>query len=333
MARYDVQTASGHVPNNAVVPALVNPPVIFIAPAARTVSSGEIWIAVSCDDPDYGGCIIHASNDDGESYHRIGFLRGSSVQGVLRTALPAAAGLDTTHTLAVDVSASRGVIESPGQVSLETYDSLCFVGNEFLAFKTATAIDVGVYDLTYLERGLYGSDAGAYSGDPFVICDGRVFKYPFNANLVGHTIRLKFQGFNGSQKGLQELSDLVAYAFTVTSDGGTKALISDLEDAIAMLPEGQIYTVVIESTNGTTFRRGLSTTSILKAHAFRNGVEVTDDISQYRFRWRRVSILHKPAPNDDATWNALYESGYKQITIGIDDIDAQATFFCDILTP
>lgn len=90
------------------------------------------------------------------------------------------------------------------------------------------------------------------------------------------------------------------------------------------------YDVKIESTNGDQFRVGQSTQTLLKARVFRNGVDVTDEIPADKFGWMRVSYYPQPAPNDDATWNALYASGYKQIQIDVDSVYARATFHCYI---
>lgn len=310
MARGDIPEASGHKPNNAVVPALVNPPVIFIAPAARTVSSGEIWMAVSCDDVNYGGCIIYASNDDGESYHRIGYLRGSSTHGVLTAPLPSATGLDTTHTLAIDVLASGGVIESPGQVSLDTHDALCFAGGEFLAFKTATPTALGFYDLTHLERGLYGSEAGSGTGAPFVMCDDKLFRYPFNANLVGHTIWLKFQGANGGQKGLQDIAELVAYPFVVSGDGGRKALQSDLEPIIASVDkkmdivDANRHLTVLDE-NGATVVISLANNAlpVLDETGFETYVDLVNTAQESRHSFRTYTSSHTLVLEDASTFD------------------------------
>jgi hypothetical protein len=96
---------------------------------------------------------------------------------------------------------------------------------------------------------------------------------------------------------------------------------------------GEAYLLIIESTNGTEFRVGQSKTSTLKAHLFLNGVDVTEITPASWFRWRRVSVIPKEIPNDDETWNAAYNSGYKQIFINIDDVNSQASFFCDIVNP
>lgn len=104
-------------------------------------------------------------------------------------------------------------------------------------------------------------------------------------------------------------------------------------ETIPVVSDGSAFLTLIESTNGTEFRVGQAKTTTLIAHVFLNGVEVTSSISETRFSWRRVSVIPKAPPNDDATWNAAHSSGYKQITISIDEVDSQATFFCDIINP
>lgn len=94
-----------------------------------------------------------------------------------------------------------------------------------------------------------------------------------------------------------------------------------------------VYTVRIESSNGTVFRFGEARQTVLVARVFRNDLEVTDQISASNFRWIRTSLDPQPPPNDDATWNALYYQGYKQVTVSVDDVHAKATFNCEIYTP
>lgn len=103
--------------------------------------------------------------------------------------------------------------------------------------------------------------------------------------------------------------------------------------AAVALVESANYDTEIESTNGTEFRVGQGTQTMLVGHVFKNGEEVTADIPESWFRWRRVSLVPQPAPNDDATWNAAYASGFKQVNVSVDDVSARATFFLDILKP
>lgn len=102
---------------------------------------------------------------------------------------------------------------------------------------------------------------------------------------------------------------------------------------VIYLEDGTSFIMTIESTNGTVFRPGKNSTTLLKARLFKNGAEVTDQTPAAWFRWRRVSGIPQEAPNDDATWNNLYLAGYKQISLNVDDVYARASFFCDILSP
>jgi hypothetical protein len=98
------------------------------------------------------------------------------------------------------------------------------------------------------------------------------------------------------------------------------------------IEDGFSFILTIESTNGTAFRVGGGTSTTLIARLFKNGADVTDVTPAGWFRWRRVSAIPQSSPNDDATWNALYAAGYKQVSISVDSVYARATFFCDILS-
>lgn len=103
------------------------------------------------------------------------------------------------------------------------------------------------------------------------------------------------------------------------------------QETIPVVADAVSYDVKIESTQGDQFRVGQSTSTLLIARVFRNGVEVTDQIHESKFKWIRVSYFPQPYPNDDATWNALYQSGYKQIQVDVDSVYARATFHCHIV--
>lgn len=90
------------------------------------------------------------------------------------------------------------------------------------------------------------------------------------------------------------------------------------------------YDVVITSSQGNVFRVGQGRQTTLVARVFRNGEEITDTLPTSAFKWSRVSSIPREAPYDDATWNAQYQAGYKQITISVDDVNSRATFNCEI---
>jgi hypothetical protein len=124
----------------------------------------------------------------------------------------------------------------------------------------------------------------------------------------------------------------ISYAITgKTFDGRAidiKAQQSFTKSKAAVSP----YNIELESTNGNQFRVGQNKTTLLIAHVFQGDAEITSSLSASQFRWRRVSITDSPPPNSDANWNALYVSGYKQISVDIDAVTSKATFFCDILS-
>lgn len=127
-------------------------------------------------------------------------------------------------------------------------------------------------------------------------------------------------------KWVVKLYDIVPGSTTNPPQRGTTVL--DTEE-VQVVFEGESYYLEIESTQGTIFRPGQSSSTLLKAKVFKNGLEVTDTIDASHFKWRRVS----QDTVADATWNTSYQSGYKQVLIDVDDVDARATFFCDIVTP
>lgn len=224
---YEIQDALGYIPDHGVIPALVNIPIMFIAPHQRTVSSGEVWIGVSNQDPNYGGCIVFISND-GTTYYEIDRIKGNATQGVLTAALPSVAGIDTSSVLSVDLTMSGTILESVDQETVLAADSLCHVGGELLAYRDAVSTGTHSYDLDYLKRGLYGSSTGAASGASFLLCDDVIMRYRFNKARVGGTLYFKFMAFNSYDAGFQDMADLVEYSVVLTSDGGIKALLGDI---------------------------------------------------------------------------------------------------------
>jgi hypothetical protein len=102
---------------------------------------------------------------------------------------------------------------------------------------------------------------------------------------------------------------------------------------VVYLSDGLLFSLTVESTNGTIFRVGQNTETILKGRLFKNGAEVTAQTPDSWFRWRRASMIPQLPPNDDTTWNNTYLSGYKQVTVSVDSVYAKATFFCDIISP
>ena len=136
-----------------------------------------------------------------------------------------------------------------------------------------------------------------------------------------------------------DVPDPIRTSYSVTIEGIAQAdvVISPgepltLTGAEALVASGN-YDLKIESSLGTEFRYGQNTQTLLTARVFRNGEEVTADLPESWFRWRRTSRYPQQPPNDDDTWNAAYRSGYKAISISVDDVLCRAVFFCTLIKP
>jgi hypothetical protein len=121
---------------------------------------------------------------------------------------------------------------------------------------------------------------------------------------------------------------------TVISVNGLLYILTDLGNGLEWVlydPGGLVYFLVIESSNGTLFRLNEARTTTLKPRLFKNGAEITEFLTPNICKWRRVSRVPRAAPDDDATWDATHITGYLWVEVDIDDIESQATFFCDII--
>lgn len=208
----------------------INPPVIFAAPPELTVTGYEVWCAISSNDPLHGGCEVHLSVDGGASYSKIGVQTGETRMGLLTADLPVSLDPDNTHTLSVDLTVSNGVLNSVTDVSLNTFETLCRVNREFLAYRDVNLTGASQYDITHLRRGLYSSVQGASVGDAFVRCDDTLFTFAYNPVYEGITVHLKFPAFNIHEEALQDLSTVPAYTFTI----GTLGSVSMDKTSVSM---------------------------------------------------------------------------------------------------
>lgn len=201
--------------NAQVAPGSINPPA-FVQPAlSLTGGIPELWIALSggvyC-----GGCGVFISFDN-ITYTSIGTQDTPSLQGTLTAALPLVSGLDTSSTLAIDLTECAGVIPATAtEADAQAYRTLCLVDDELLAYGDVVPTGDYTADLTYLERGLYGTSPAAHApGAPFARIDStKVFPYTLPANYIGQEIFFQFPTVNIFGNQPQSLADCVTYSFT-----------------------------------------------------------------------------------------------------------------------
>lgn len=242
---YATQNTDRAVPNTNVQSGDANAPIMFEAPAPLVTSATgyELWIYSSGSEW-WGGANVWVSQD-GNTYKRIGTIKQPARQGVITSDLPVSATPDTTHTLGVDLTESRSTLTSVTQKEADDGVSLCWIegvnNGEFISYENAALTSQYNYNLTYMRRGVYGSNIMTHTtGAKFVRCDnGSVLKIPFNTSEIGNTYYVKLTSFNVFGEEEQELSDVDPY--TITIHGYNKRVL--MESGTAQITKDVVSTI------------------------------------------------------------------------------------------
>lgn len=243
--------------DSGVDPGAANQPIIFEPPPALTSSRREVWV-VSSGGPDWGGAHVWVSLDD-TSYSRVGTIYAGARQGVLTADLPSGSDPDTTNTLLVDLTESRGELLSTTTAIADALVTLCYVDGELIAYRDAGLTSAYHYDLDYLRRGAYGSTIGAHlTGDKFarlVPTDGTVWTYEYPDNFIGQTIYIKLQSFNIFFGQAQDVAGLTADSYTLTGAGAVSSNVVPIQ----FLGNPQSGSPIVRFTfaSATSFAAGL----------------------------------------------------------------------------
>lgn len=201
--------------DTGVSPGSVNSPAFIQPSLSLTQNQSQVWAALS-GGANWGGCGVFLSFD-GANYSQIGQVATPSLQGTLTAPLPSASGLDTTHTLAIDLTESVGSLDSGAtDADADAYRTLVLVDNELMAYGNVSPTGAYTSNLTYLQRGLYGTAPASHAiGAPFSRIDStKVFAYDLPAANLGQTLYFKFPSVNVFENSAQSLSDCVEYSFT-----------------------------------------------------------------------------------------------------------------------
>ena len=218
-AIYASQAPARYLPNYDATAAGVNAPVIFEAPLALVQASDvEIWLGVSAPSNQWGGCRVYISSDD-TTFTFLTEIIGQARQGVLTANLASnTAAPDTTDTLAIDLTESLASINgTPTSADALAFNTLSYVDGELISFGGSSLTAQYKYNLTYLMRGAYGSPVNSHAiGSKFLRLDQSIYKYAIDQKRIGETIYFKFQSFNLYGGGLEDLSTLSTYPYTIT---------------------------------------------------------------------------------------------------------------------
>ena len=220
-------------PNQNIAPGAINTPAILEPDASFTNGVAQIIIAAS-GGLNWGGANVHISFDN-TNYTTIGQISSSSIQGALTATLASHADPDTTNTLSVDCSQSRGVPIPVAHADADALRTLAYVvpqptltsgvynfasPGELLAFGTVTTTGSYSANLTYLRRGKYGSAVAAHSsGDQFTVVNvlgstGSSIAYALPPQYIGQPIWIKLTSFNAFGNAEEDISAVATYKYT-----------------------------------------------------------------------------------------------------------------------
>lgn len=223
---YGRQVSKGSSPNYSADPGGINAPFLF-EPTDELAGGLEVWAAVSgVDSVLYGGCDVYISYD-GATYSKVpgGRQFGSARMGYLTAPLAAVSAnptgqtIDAVNTLSVDLSESAGALASGTQTDALNLNTACWVNGEIVSYQTATLTGANKYDLTYMVRGAYGTEAiiaNHPTGDLFARIDNGILRVPFDQTRIGSTVNLKFLPFNIWGVTVASLADVPAYPYRIT---------------------------------------------------------------------------------------------------------------------
>lgn len=222
VASRPLPTTNGYKGSYGKPPGSINSPVIF-EPPLSLAGDLEVWIAASSDNAMWGGCHIWLSTD-GSSYSRVGTISASARQGALSAPLASGASMDSANGLAVALE-SVGTLTSVSDSDWAATATLSYVDGELIAYQSASLVSSGLYLLSNLRRGLYGTAIFAHAvGSSFARLDDTVFKYPVSPDQVGKTVTLKFTSFNVFGAAEEDIADVVEYSWRVTGSALTTRL-------------------------------------------------------------------------------------------------------------
>lgn len=157
------------------------------------------YFAMVATEPDevWRGAALYISYDGGLTFERLGQLLTESVAGEATTALGAwdENTKDTTNTVRVELI--NGTLSTLSTAEVNTGKNWALLGDEIIAFETATLISPGVYDLTNLYRGrrdtVDTAEMGTHNtGDRFVLLDKSKISFArLDLDAIGDTVTLR----------------------------------------------------------------------------------------------------------------------------------------------
>lgn len=185
------------------------PDLFLMPPLPGSIGQGGITVGIAIGgnslNASWAGCQIYCSADGGNTYSAVGFIgpEGFPCYGVSTSAITAVPSVDTTNTLSIALTNTRAELSlATTNADADNKLTLMLIGSgattEVIAYGSCTAGgSAGDYNLTYLYRGLYGTQPFAHAiGSPVVRLDGSIFQIALDPGQAGQTMWFKFLSYN-----------------------------------------------------------------------------------------------------------------------------------------
>ena len=215
--------------NQNVAAEPINAALVYQPPTAATSGVSALWIGASGGlganpDLNFGGANIWVSIDGGATYTLFGQTNNLTPIGTLTASLASASGWDTTNTLAVDLTESGNILVSTTALNAQNgVTNVVLVDSELIGFQTATLTGANKYNLTNLQRGLFGTTPAAHVANAQFTCaignGSSVAQVPIHTGWSGIDLLIKLQPFNPWGNGAQALSSCVPIPFAPGATG------------------------------------------------------------------------------------------------------------------
>lgn len=213
---YTTEENDGTIPDTSVAPGDAAAPALFDLPALfGALGVPTVGIATAGGD-DWGGAQVWFSWDD-VTYELAGMITKKATYGIVDTGgYATGTGFDVTHTLPVDLAISGQPLASVTDQQATDLLQPAMVGSEMVSFATATLTGTDLYNITRVQRGIYGTAPSSHAaGQNFVLMDDAVFRLPVPLSRLGTTLYVKLVSVNQYGAGLQDIATLTASTHTV----------------------------------------------------------------------------------------------------------------------
>ncbi len=266
---------------------------------------------------DWGGARVWLSPDN-SNYVAIGMIYGPSRMGVLTAQLVSSPDPDTTHTLAVDLTQSAGILNSGTQSDCDNFRTLCYVDGELISYEDATLTGSFKYDLG--AHGTAQTITGATNTSPIQITVA-------NHGLgTGETVVVASVGGNTAAIGTWVITVTGANTFTLNGSTGNGAYTSGGTAAVsARLRRGIFGSPNVTHNIGSVFLRLddavfvweadptlVGTTIYFKFTSF-NSLGLMEqslaNATAYSFAFNGIFGNHDETPANNATIDSTFVGG------------------------